>query len=157
MYSKWDRIISALVTWIKNISRVSEAKRGRYELIQVTCAEIILSHFESIWWYFSHTFHYLTDEISWKYEKTCQSGTWMLVHPICVRLTFSPRTFTRITLAMCAHVLRFQRRWRSWVRLSSLTYVRQWGGYHIHDQGEMCFERSTVSHDFSVKRCGNMA
>ena len=32
-------------------------------------------------------------------------------------------------------------------------YVRQWGGYHIHDQGEMCFERSTVSHDFSVKRC----
>ena len=37
MHSKWDRIISALVTWIKNISRVSEAKRGRYELIQVTC------------------------------------------------------------------------------------------------------------------------
>ena len=78
------------------------SERGRYELIQVTCAEIILSHFESIWWYFSHTFHYLTDEISWKYEKTCQSGTWMLVPPICVRLTFSPRTFTRITLAMCA-------------------------------------------------------
>ena len=78
------------------------SERGRYELIQVTCAEIILSHFEGIWWYFSHTFHYLTDEISWKYEKTCQSGTWMLVPPICVRLTFSPRTFTRITLAMCA-------------------------------------------------------
>ena len=77
------------------------SERGRYELIQVTCAEIILSHFESIWWYFSHTFHYLTDEISWKYERTCQSGTWMLVPPICVRLTFSPRTFTRITLAMC--------------------------------------------------------
>ena len=35
-------------------------------LIQVTSAEIILSHFEGIWWYFSHTFHYLTDEISWK-------------------------------------------------------------------------------------------
>ena len=64
MPSKWDRIISALVTWIKNISRVSEANRGRYELIQVTCAEIILSHFESIWLYFSHTFHYFTDEIS---------------------------------------------------------------------------------------------
>ena len=77
------------------------SERGRYELIQVTCAEIILSHFESIWWYFSHTFHYLTDEISWKYEKICQSGTWMLVPPICMRLTFSPRTFTRITLAMC--------------------------------------------------------
>ena len=29
------------------------------------------------------------------------------------------------------------------------------GGYHIHDQGEMCFERSTVSHDYSVKRCEN--
>ena len=28
-------------------------------------------------------------------------------------------------------------------------------GYHIHDQGEMCFQRSTVSHDFSVKRCEN--
>ena len=93
------------------------SERGRYELIQVTCAEIILSHFECIWWYFSHTFHYLTDEISWKYEKTCQSGTWMLVPLICVRLTFSPRRFTRITLAMCG-ALRFQRRWRSWVRLS---------------------------------------
>ena len=91
MHSKWDRIISALVTWIKNISRVSEAKRGRYELIQVTCAEIILSHFECIWWYFSHTFHYLTDEISWKYEKKCQSETWMVAPPICARLTFSPR------------------------------------------------------------------
>ena len=80
MYSKWDRIISALATWIKNISRVSKAKRGRYELIQVTCAEIILSHFESIWWYFSHTFHYLTDEISWKYEKTfkVEPGCWPL-------------------------------------------------------------------------------
>ena len=36
------------------------------------------------------------------------------------------------------------------------TYVRQWGGYHIHDQGEMCFERSIVSHDFSVKRYENI-
>ena len=35
----------AIATWIKNISRVSVAKRGRYELIQVTCTEIILSHF----------------------------------------------------------------------------------------------------------------
>ena len=35
------------------------------------------------------------------------------------------------------------------------TYVRQWGGYHIHDQGEMCFERSIVSHDYSAKRCEN--
>ena len=43
------------------------AFRGRYELIQVTCAEIILSHFESIWLYFSYTFHYFTDEISAKY------------------------------------------------------------------------------------------
>ena len=33
-----------LVTWITNISRVSVARRGRYALIQVTCAEIILSH-----------------------------------------------------------------------------------------------------------------
>ena len=40
--------LSTIVTWINNISRVSEAKRVRYELIQVTCAEIILSHFESI-------------------------------------------------------------------------------------------------------------
>ena len=93
MHSKWDKIISALVTWIKNISQVSEAKWGRYELIQVTCAEIILSHFEGVWWYFSHTFHYFTDEISWKYEKTCQSGTWLLAPPIGVRLTFSPRRF----------------------------------------------------------------
>ena len=31
---------------------MSEAKQGRYELIQVTCAEILLSHFEVIWWYF---------------------------------------------------------------------------------------------------------
>ena len=40
MHSKWDRIISGLVTWIKNISRVSEAKRGRYELpyFNVICA-----------------------------------------------------------------------------------------------------------------------
>ena len=110
------------------------SERGRYELIQVTCAEIILSHFECIWRYFSHTFHYLTDEISWKYEKTCQSGTWMLVPLICVRLTFSPRRFTRITLAMCG-ALRFQRRWRSWVRLSIshmwgsevvITYISGW-------------------------------
>ena len=43
------------------------SERGRYELIQVMCAEIILSHFESIWWYFSHTFHYFTDEISANY------------------------------------------------------------------------------------------
>ena len=99
------------------------SERGRYELIQVTCAEIILSHFESIWWYFSHTFHYLTDEISWKYEKICQSGTWILVPPICVRLTFSPRTFTRITLAMCG-ALPFQRRWHSRVHLSS---SHMWG------------------------------
>ena len=34
-----------------------------------------------------------------------------------------------------------------------LTYVRQRGSYHIHDQGEMCFERSIVSHDYSAKRC----
>ena len=36
-------------------------------------------------------------------------------------------------------------------------YVRQWGLYHIHDQGEMCFERSTVLHDFSVVRCEKCA
>ena len=112
MYSKWDRIISALVTWIKNISRVSEAKQGRYELIQVTCAEIIMSHFESIWWYFSRTFHYLTDKISWKYEKTCQSGTWMLVPPIGARLTFSPRRL-RASRSLCVHTLRFRRGWHS--------------------------------------------
>ena len=118
MHSKWDRIISGLVTLIKNISRVSEAKRGRYELIQVTCAEIILSHFEGIWWYFSHTFHYLTDEISWKYEKTWQCGTWMLAPLTCARCTvLHTRSFTRITLVMCARPS-FQGRWRSWVRLS---------------------------------------
>ena len=117
MHSKWDRIISALVTWIKNISRVSETKRGRYELIQVTCAEIILSHFESIWWYFSHTFHYVTDEISWKYEKACQSGTWIMAPLICARLTFSPRRLRASGYSyVCA--LRFQCRWRSLVRLS---------------------------------------
>ena len=33
-----------MMMMIKNISRVSVARRGRYELIQVTCAEIILSH-----------------------------------------------------------------------------------------------------------------
>ena len=32
----------------KKCPLVSEAKRGWYELIQVACAEIILSHFESI-------------------------------------------------------------------------------------------------------------
>ena len=48
MPSKWDEIILALVNWIKNISQVSIVKRGRYELIQVTCAEIILPYFESI-------------------------------------------------------------------------------------------------------------
>ena len=64
MPSKWDGIISALDTWIKNISRVSEAIRGRYELIQVTCAEIILVSF---WWhmviFWYETCHYFTDEI----------------------------------------------------------------------------------------------
>ena len=35
------------------------------------------------------------------------------------------------------------------------TYVKQWGGCYIHDQGSMCFERSSVSHDFSEKRCEN--
>ena len=34
--------------------------------------------------------------------------------------------------------------------------MRQPGAYHIHDQGEMCFERSTVSHEYSVKRCENI-
>ena len=48
MPSKGDGNILALVTWIKNISQVSVAKPGKYELIQVTCTEIILSHFESI-------------------------------------------------------------------------------------------------------------
>ena len=84
MPSKWDRIISALVTWIKNISWVS------YELIQVTRGDN-LDNFESILWYFSHTFHYATDEISRKYKKTCQSGKWMS-HPspsfACVLLPY---------------------------------------------------------------------
>ena len=35
-------------------------------------------------------------------------------------------------------------------------YVRQRGAYHIHDQGEMCFERPVVSHDYSAKRCENI-
>ena len=39
--------------------------------------------------------------------------------------------------------------------LIHFTYVRQPGAYHIHDPGEMCFERSTVSHEYSVKRCEN--
>ena len=84
MPSKWDRIISALVTWIKNISWVS------YELIQVTRGDN-LDNFESILWYFSHTFHYATDEISRKYKKTCQSGKWMS-HPspsfVCMLLPY---------------------------------------------------------------------
>ena len=101
MHSKWDRIISALVTWIKNISWVSEAKRGRYELIQVTYAEIILSHFEGIWWYFSHTFHYFMDEISWKYEKTCQSGTWMSAPLICARLRSQHVDYAHHVSYMC--------------------------------------------------------
>ena len=44
-----------------------QSKRGRYKLIKVTCAEIILSRVESIGIYFSHTFHYFTDEIPAKY------------------------------------------------------------------------------------------
>ena len=46
IHSKWDRVISALVTGIKKISRVREAKGGRYELSPVKCAEII---FVSFW------------------------------------------------------------------------------------------------------------
>ena len=50
-----------------------------------------LDNFESILWYFSHTFHYSTDEISRKYKKTCQSGKWMS-HPspsfACVLLPY---------------------------------------------------------------------
>ena len=91
MHSKWDRIISALVTWIKNISRVSEAKRGRYELIQVTCAEIILSHFEMhMMIFFSH----LSLFNRWNILKIWENlSKWnMDVAPlICARLTFSPR------------------------------------------------------------------
>ena len=126
MHSKWDRVISALVTWIKNISRVSEAKRERYELIQVTCAEIILSHFESIWWYFSHTFHYFTDEISWKYEKICQSGTWMLPLSFAHVLRSHHVDYVHHTLVTCVLPC------ASDVRLSlSHIYVRQWGCYHM--------------------------
>ena len=87
--------ISALVTWIKNISQVSEVKRGRYELIQVTCAVIILSHFESIRCNFSHTFHYFTDEIFKKYEKKLLKLNMDVPPPpslIWVSVTFSPRT-----------------------------------------------------------------
>ena len=62
MPSKWDGIISALVTWIKNISRVSEAIRGRYELIQATCAEIILVSF---WWDMVIFFSYLSLFYRW--------------------------------------------------------------------------------------------
>ena len=81
MHSKWDRIISALVTRIKNTSRVSGAKRGRYELIQVTCAEIIMSHFESIWWSF---FSHLSLFNWWNILKICRKpvkvehGCWSL-------------------------------------------------------------------------------
>ena len=45
----------------------------RYELIQVRCPEIILSHFENIWLAFSHIFHYFTDEISPKYQNVVKS------------------------------------------------------------------------------------
>ena len=41
MVSKWDKIISAHVTWINSY----------LPLIPVTSAEIIPSHFEGIWWY----------------------------------------------------------------------------------------------------------
>ena len=76
----------------------------------------------------------------------------MLVPPICVRLTFSPRTFTRITLAMW-RALRFQRRWRSWVRLSS---SHMWGNevVIIYMIRVRCVLRGPiVSHDYSAKRC----
>ena len=56
MHSKWDKIISAHVTWINSyLPRFASLTREIF-LIQVTSAEIILSHFEGIWWYFSHTF-----------------------------------------------------------------------------------------------------
>ena len=55
IHSKWDRIIAALVTGIKNISRVSKARKGRYKLIPVTCAEIIfVSFWKCMMRFFSH-------------------------------------------------------------------------------------------------------
>ena len=95
------KILGTPLTWIKNISWVS------YELIKVTSSEIILSHFESILWYFSHTFHYSTDEISGKYKKTCQSGKWMS-HPshLCVLRPYHVNYMHHVSY-MCGCALRF--------------------------------------------------
>ena len=49
------------------------SEQGRYELIQVTCAEIILFILKAYDYIFSHTFHYFTDEISPKYYNVLKS------------------------------------------------------------------------------------
>ena len=54
------------------------------------CWDNLVSFWRHMMIFFSHL-HYFTDEMSWKYEKTCQSGTWMSAPLICARATFSTR------------------------------------------------------------------
>ena len=149
----------SIIICIQNETGLSQHKLlgskigGRYELIQVTWAEIILSHFESIWWYFSHTFHYFTDEISWKSVKV-EHGCWpfSFAHVLRSRHVDYAHCVSYVCTPYASNIGDVP----EYVYPSRI-YVRQWGGYHIHHQGEMCFERSTVSHNYSVKRCENIA
>ena len=156
MHSKWDRIISALVTWIKNISRVSEAKRGRYELIQVSCAEIIFSYFESIWWHFSHTFHYFTDKISGKYDKKnvkVEHGCWSLSFA-CVLRSYHIGLLHHVSYV--CEPYSFQHRWRSWVLLS---FSHMWGNEVVitHMIRVRCVLRGPLYHmNFQSKSVRNL-
>ena len=126
MPSKWDRIISALVTWIKNIPRESEVKQGRYELIQAACAEIILSHFENIWWCFSHTFHHFVDELSWKYKKTCQSGTWILIPFDWKVVWYNGPLKTHLTLIMYVITTSFAYDWQLTPHICEMDKCTHW-------------------------------
>ena len=110
------------------------------------CAEIILSHFESIWWYFSYTFHYLTDEYLQNMRKPVkvEHGCWPPSFA-CVLRSHNV-DYTHHVSYVCA--LRFFHRWCSWVCLS---ISHMWGNevvitYMI--RVSYVFERSTVSHDF---------
>ena len=55
------------------------------------CWDNLVSFWKHMMIFFSHLSLFYRWKYLEKYEKTCQSGTWMLVTLICVGLTFSPR------------------------------------------------------------------